>query len=86
MKTTTLSSKGQVVLPRLIRSQLHLTPGTKLRCVVQGDSILLTPEHPKQLVREHVIDSKTGLRVAKARQDAEPVSTDIIKALLEDYP
>jgi hypothetical protein len=28
MNKTTLSSKGQVVLPRLVRSRLHLAPGT----------------------------------------------------------
>jgi AbrB family looped-hinge helix DNA binding protein len=60
---TTLSSKGQVVMPRLVRSKLHLAPGTKLLCEIQGDSVILTLEHPVRPIREHVIDALTGLRV-----------------------
>lgn len=84
--TTILSSKGQVVLPRLVRSTLHLAPGTKFVCEIQGDSVILTPEHPRHLVREYVTDPLTGLRVRKASGDAEPVTTEMIKALLEEFP
>lgn len=86
MTTTTLSSKGQVVLPRLVRSKLHLAPGTKFSCEIQGDSIILTPEHPRRQAREYVIDADTGLRVRKSPDSSEPVTTDMIKALLDDYP
>ena len=86
MATTTLSSKGQVVLPRLVRSKLHLTAGTKLRCEIQGDSVVLTPEHPVRPDREHVIDDLTGLRVTKKSADLEPVTSEMVKALLADFP
>jgi len=86
MKSTTLSSKGQVVLPRLVRSMLHLTPGTKLICKVHGDSVILTPEHPHRQTREYATDPLTGLRVRKAVDTSEPVTTEMIKTLLEDYP
>lgn len=86
MTTTTLSSKGQVVLPRLVRSKLHLAPGAKLLCEIQGDSVILTPKHPRRLAREYVTDPLTGLRVTKAFEDSEPVTTEMVKALLEDYP
>ena len=86
MTKTTLSSKGQVVLPRLVRSRLHLAPGTRFFCEVQGDSVVLTPEHPVRHEREYVIDPLTGLRVTKAAGDSEPVTSEMIKALLEDYP
>ncbi len=86
VNTTTLSSKGQVVLPRLVRSQLHLAPGTRFVCVIQGDSIVLTPEHPHRFSREYITDPLTGLRVTKAATDSEPVTTEMVKALLEDYP
>lgn len=86
MTTTTLSSKGQVVLPRLVRSKLHLAPGTRFLCEIQGDSVILTPEHPRRFVREYVTDPDTGLRVTKVSDDAEPVTTEMVKALLEDYP
>jgi len=86
MTTTTLSSKGQVVLPRLVRSQLHLAPGTKFFCEIQGDSVVLTPEHPQRFVREYHTDPLTGLRVTKARDEGEPVTTEMIKTLLEEFP
>ncbi len=86
MIRTTLSSKGQVVLPRLVRSRLHLAPGTRFFCEVQGDSVVLTPEYPIRHKREYVIDSLTGLRVTKAAGDAGPVTSEMIKSLLEDYP
>jgi AbrB family looped-hinge helix DNA binding protein len=86
MTTTTLSSKGQVVLPRLVRSKLHLAPGTRLLCKIYGDSVILTPEHPRSFVREYVIDPHTGLRVTKAPEGTEPVTSEMIKTLLEDYP
>jgi bifunctional DNA-binding transcriptional regulator/antitoxin component of YhaV-PrlF toxin-antitoxin module len=86
MKTTTLSSKGQVVLPRLVRSTLHLVPGTKFSCEILGESVVLTPEHPRRSVREYVTDEHTGLRVRKAPDQLEPVTTEMIKSLLEDYP
>ena len=86
MTTTTLSSKGQVVLPRLVRSKLHLAAGTRLLCEIHGDSVVLTPEHPRRIVREYVVDSDTGLRVTKAVENTEPVTSEMVKALLEDYP
>jgi AbrB family looped-hinge helix DNA binding protein len=86
MARTILSSKGQVVLPRLVRSKLHLAPGTKFHCSIQGDSVVLTPEQPLRGASEHVIDARTGLRVTKRSTHAESVTTDMVKALLEDYP
>lgn len=86
MHTTTLSSKGQVVLPRMIRSLLHLTPGTKLKCEVRGDSVILTPETAPAVSQDFMTDSITGLRIRKAPAASEPVTSEMIKALLEDYP
>jgi len=86
MITTTLSSKGQVVLPRLVRSKLHLAPGTKLVCEIQGDSVVLTPEHPVRVDREHVIDALTGLRVTRRSANNEPVTTQMVNRLLAECP
>jgi len=75
-----------VVLPRLVRSKLHLAAGTKLLCEIQGDSVILTPEHPIRPNREHVIDTLTGLRVTKRSGDLEPVTSEMVKDLLADFP
>lgn len=75
-----------MVLPRLVRSKLHLAPGTKLVCVIRGDSVILTPERPRHPVREYITDPRTGLRVTKALDDAEPVTSEMVRTLLEDSP
>lgn len=44
LDSTTLSSKGQVIIPKAVRDALQWAPGTVFRLVAQGDGILLTPE------------------------------------------
>lgn len=41
METTTVSSKGQIVIPKAIRERLRLTPGTALQIDVQGETLLM---------------------------------------------
>lgn len=48
--------------------------------------MVLTPEHPARTVGEHVLDPLTGLRVTKARENAVPVTSEMVNELLEDYP
>ena len=83
--TTTLSSKGQVVLPKQARSQLHLRPGAKLKCEVQGDSILLTPQQPVKATGRLIKDSKTGLLVTRSPRGIKVTSEDV-RAALSDFP
>jgi AbrB family looped-hinge helix DNA binding protein len=45
METTTLSSKGQIVLPKSIRTSRNWGPGTKLTVEETGEGILLRPAH-----------------------------------------
>lgn len=40
---TTLSSKGQLVLPAKVRRQLRLARGERLSIEVRGDSVVLRP-------------------------------------------
>ena len=40
---TTVSSKGQVVLPMFIRNAMNIQPGAKLMIFSDGESILLKP-------------------------------------------
>jgi antitoxin PrlF len=37
MDESTISSKGQVTVPKAIRARLHLQPGDRLRFVVEAD-------------------------------------------------
>ncbi len=43
MLKTIVSKKGQVVIPKPIRDQLGLTPGTILKVHVEGKKIILEP-------------------------------------------
>jgi len=41
--TTTVSSKGQLVLPAEVRRQLRIAKGERLSVEVRGDSVVLRP-------------------------------------------
>jgi AbrB family looped-hinge helix DNA binding protein len=43
MKTTTLTTKGQIVIPSKIRQRLKIKLGTKLCIMVKGDQIIIQP-------------------------------------------
>jgi len=43
LEITSLSTKGQIVIPQTIREKLGLKPGAKLIVIQEGDSILLKP-------------------------------------------
>lgn len=42
-KTTTVTTKGQVVIPKAIRDAFSLTPSTKVLFQVKGSTITLQP-------------------------------------------
>jgi AbrB family looped-hinge helix DNA binding protein len=84
--TTTLSSKGQVVLPQKVRSRLRLLPGAKFDCKIQGDAIVLTPQAPRKARTRHVIDEVSGLRVTKGTKTGARVTSDMVRAMLADFP
>lgn len=44
MESVTVSSKGQIAIPKAIRSALNLAEGTKLTLEVQGQTIVLSKE------------------------------------------
>lgn len=83
---TTLSSKGQVVLPRAARAKLHLVSGTKLECTIQGDSIVLTPQNVIKSSPQLVKNEMTGLIVTQSPSEIGFVTNDVIRNLLSDFP
>jgi len=44
MQTVTVSSKGQVAIPKAVRDALNLSDGTKLTLRVRGHEIVLSKE------------------------------------------
>lgn len=83
--TIRLSTKGQVVLPKQARTRLRLQPGTRLVCKIEGESIVLTPEHPVTGMPKLVRDEKTGLMVTKSPSHVQ-VTSDDVRAALADFP
>jgi AbrB family looped-hinge helix DNA binding protein len=83
--TATLSSKGQVVLPKQARTRLRLQPGTKFSCRVEGESIVLTPAQRNRERPKLITDAKTGLRVTQSPAGIRITSDDVQKALA-DFP
>ena len=46
MQTTRLSSKGQVIIPKIFRNRHNWNTGQKLNVIDTGDGILLKPSRP----------------------------------------
>lgn len=83
--TVTLSSKGQVVLPKQTRLRLQLRPGAKFACKVEGDSIILTLESRHREPPKLFLDPATGLRITKSPAEVK-VSSEDVRAALADFP
>jgi AbrB family looped-hinge helix DNA binding protein len=54
VEVTSLSVKGQVVIPKALREALGLRPGDKFVVTSEGDAVVLRP------VRENLIDRLFG--------------------------
>ncbi len=54
MSLSRISSKGQVVIPKPIREQLGLTPGSRLKITMENGRIILIPytATPRELLVE----------------------------------
>lgn len=83
---TTLSTKGQVVLPVQIRRKLGLRTGDPLDTEVEGGRIVLTPRRPRSRKVRIVVDPVTGLPVLSAGLDAPPLSSKQVREILAEFP
>jgi len=83
---TTLSSKGQIVLPRAARHKLALRAGAKFACRIAGGSIVLTPK-TVPLVRPRIVrDIATGLMITRGPSNGPSVTSEQVRAALADFP
>ena len=83
---TTLSTKGQIVLPHGARQKLALRPGTKFACRVANGSIVLTPKNPPAGRPRLVQDSATGLTITQGPANGPTVTSHDVRAILADFP
>ncbi len=79
LEVTSLSTKGQIVIPKEIRKNLGLKPGTKLIVIQEKDNILLKPiKLPKREQFEKLISFGD-----KVRNSLNLKESDIEKAIEE---
>lgn len=69
MQTTQLSSKGQVIIPKILRNRYNWNPGQKLNVIDTGDGILLKPLKP---FKNTEIDQVAGI----LKYSGKPVSLE----------
>lgn len=83
---TTLSTKGQIVLPQGARRRLALRPGTKFACRVAHGSIVLTPKTAPLARPRLVHDHATGLTITQGPANGLAVTSEHVRAVLADFP
>ena len=83
---TRVSSKGQVVLPGLIRRKLGLRPGDSLDASVKGGNIILAPRHSRRAKAVFRRDAVTGLPVLSAGPGAAQLTSEQVQDILSDLP
>ena len=83
---TTVSTKGQVVIPSRIRRKLGLRPGDSLEATVEGQRIVLTPRKIRPQNARIVRDPVTGLPVLTAGPKAPKLTSAEVREILADFP
>lgn len=82
-EVTSLSSKGQVVIPDRIRKEMGLTTGSKLMVITDGTNLLLKPvEEPKMEVFKKLIEEsrKFAKKEKLEKADVEKAIKDVRRA------
>jgi AbrB family looped-hinge helix DNA binding protein len=77
MEMTTMSSKGQVVIPMEIREAMSLSSGAKLMVMTDGQNLLLKPILTPKLEAFHALVQKSRSWVKEAGLKKD----DVAKAL-----
>ena len=83
---TTVSTKGQVVLPQPARQRLGIRTGDRLEVTVQSDRIVLTPRRKRRRKARIVKDPLTGFSVISMGPDAPILTSEQVRAMLADFP
>ena len=83
MSTSTLSTKGRLVIPRRFRTALHLQPGDQVAFSLEGDRLVISRAAPS---KARLVDNRSGRKVLIAPADALPMTTGSVKAIMADFP
>ena len=83
---TSLSTKGQVVVPGPVRRRLNLRPGDAFGVEVEDGRIVLTPLAPRKYAITIQTDPQTGMAVAVAEPGAPMLTSEQVAEMLADFP
>ncbi len=81
MQTTKLSSKGQVIIPKIFRNKYKWNTGQKLNVIDTGDGILLKPSRPFN--NTHIAQVAGILKYSGKPVSVEQMNEAIKKGALE---
>jgi antitoxin component of MazEF toxin-antitoxin module len=84
--TATLSNNGKVALPEAALEKLGLRPGAELDCLVENGHIVLTPKILPIGKARVGISEITGMPVIIPPEGAPPLTPEMVKQLLADFP
>jgi AbrB family looped-hinge helix DNA binding protein len=83
---TTVSTKGQVVIPSEMRRRLGIRPGDRLEARIDARHLVLLP-YTKAPVKPHMTTSKkTGLPVASAPDDKSVITSKMVRDAMSEFP
>jgi len=83
METTKLSSKGQVIIPKPLRTAHHWEAGQELTVIDVGDGILLKAKTPFQ--ETHINDVAACLKFKGKAKTLDDMEKAIKKGVGEKY-
>ena len=83
MSSSTLSTKGQLVIPTQYRRALNLRPGDKVELTLEGARLILERKSPRaaKLTR-----GRFGRPVLVSAPGDPAITTETVNALLDDLP
>jgi AbrB family looped-hinge helix DNA binding protein len=80
MDSTTMTSKGQVTIPKSVRQQLGLRQGSRVAFVVEGDHAVLRSAVPQRAL------PRSGFGMVKVAGPAVPPDFDVASLLSAPAP
>ena len=83
---TTLSTKGQIVLPGKVRSKLGLRAGDKFAIEINTGRVVLTPRKKRARKARIMIDKLTGLPALTDGPGAPVLTSKQVREMLADFP
>lgn len=83
---TTVSTKGQVVLPGPLRRRLGIRAGDRLDAAIEAGRIVLTPATRRPRKVRILTDPVTGLPVLDAGPDSQEMTSREVREILATFP